>query len=340
MSIEEELWNIFTFYTLHGNQKDPSRLNRSGMFKVCREIMVMDPTMTERAISQADIDLIFTSQLKSPIKKPHLLKTDKSDKLDFEEFLSCLVRVAEKCYPSCRSSEAAFQQLLMDNILPLASRRKPYDISQILSSPPIQAIFTYYEEALLELFRYFATASDHNNKVRNMMRSTSSHTKSFDEHKELIQEAREATRIQTATSNKMSYADFLRFTSEFGLATTGLTTLDWGDIYLCVIAAHNFEPQLRKLDFGEFCEAIMRCSLVAFADVEISSEEKLKGLFLYIWRFVQSSVQEEISGIGTLMKGGFNTYKGGLLHGSQILNERFIAQWTRDGYRDYLDPQV
>lgn len=39
-SIQEELWNIFTFYTLHGNPKDPSRLNRTCLLKLCRDVMV------------------------------------------------------------------------------------------------------------------------------------------------------------------------------------------------------------------------------------------------------------------------------------------------------------
>jgi hypothetical protein len=36
-SIEEILWNVFTFYSLNGNPKDPSRLNGSGLLKVCRD---------------------------------------------------------------------------------------------------------------------------------------------------------------------------------------------------------------------------------------------------------------------------------------------------------------
>jgi hypothetical protein len=177
MSVEEDLWNIFTFYSLHGNQKDPSRLNRSGLFKICKDIMVLDMTMTEKSISQADIDLIFASELKSPEKKDLVssakkkrstLQNDKSDRLDYDEFLSCLIRIAERCYPTVlqkQSSEAAFQQLLMDNVLPLASRRKPLDVRPFLENSQVVALYQYYEDALFELFRYFATASDHSTKV-------------------------------------------------------------------------------------------------------------------------------------------------------------------------------
>lgn len=66
----------------------------------------------------------------------------------------------------------------------------------------------------------------------------------------------------------------------------------------------------------------------------------MKGLFLSIWRHVQSSVQELMSGYGQLHGGGFNTYKGALLRGTQLLNDKFVAAWTKDEYRDYLAPLI
>lgn len=68
VSIEEELWNIFSYAALHGNPRDPSKLTGTALLKLCRETMVLDPTMTERAVSQADVHLIFMSELKSPQK--------------------------------------------------------------------------------------------------------------------------------------------------------------------------------------------------------------------------------------------------------------------------------
>lgn len=47
-----------------------------------------------------------------------------------------------------------------------------------------------------------------------------------------------------------------------------------------------------------------------------------------------------MSGYGTMQGGGFNTYKGALLRGTQLLNDRFIAAWTKDDYHDYLSPLV
>ncbi len=66
--IEEVLWNIFTSYSLNGNPKDPSRMNGSGLLKMCRDIRTLDPVMTECPLTQAYLDLIYTSEIKSPKK--------------------------------------------------------------------------------------------------------------------------------------------------------------------------------------------------------------------------------------------------------------------------------
>lgn len=68
-SIEEILWNIFTFYSLTANPKDPYRMHYTALLKVCKDIMTMDSTMTEHALTQADLHLIYTGTVSSPTKK-------------------------------------------------------------------------------------------------------------------------------------------------------------------------------------------------------------------------------------------------------------------------------
>ncbi len=68
VAIEEILWNIFTYYSLNGNPRDPSRLHSTGLLKFCKDIMTMDNTMTERSLTQAELQLIYTAAIKSPEK--------------------------------------------------------------------------------------------------------------------------------------------------------------------------------------------------------------------------------------------------------------------------------
>lgn len=68
-SIEEILWNIFTFYSLTANPKDPYRIHYTALLKICKDILAMDASMTENALTQADLHIIYTSTISSPSKK-------------------------------------------------------------------------------------------------------------------------------------------------------------------------------------------------------------------------------------------------------------------------------
>lgn len=312
-------------------------------------VMVLDATMTEVPVTKADLDLIYTTEIKKDKKQKNsatgglsgALSGDKSDRLDFDDFLSCMLRVAMKCYPSCKNREAAMQQLLMDNILPLASRRHSVTVLPLLKQPSVEALFRYYEDSLHLLFTFFATSSDYRAKGKNMIKTTSNHVKTFDDQTHLIEESKTRNKIQNVVGKNMGYPEFLKFANDFGFSTSlGLSAQDLGEIYLAVISFSNFTASLRQVDFKEFWELLIRCALVAFRDkTSITTEEKIKGLFLSIWRHLQNSAVENMHGYGTLHGGGFNNYKGGLIRGCQTLNEKFVAMWTREGYRDYLEPQ-
>jgi hypothetical protein len=142
------------------------------------------------------------------------------DKIDFDAFLSCLIRIAQKCYPSCGNCEEAMQQLLMDNVLPLATRRKPVSIALLLKQPPIDALFKYYEDALFELYKFYITSADLRRKGNNMMRSTAHQIDIFENEIEQIEEVKMKAARELTASNKMSYLDFVRFATDFGLITS------------------------------------------------------------------------------------------------------------------------
>ena len=65
LSIQEELWNVFTYYSLHGNPRDPSRINATQFYNFCRDCMVFDSSMTENAITQAQAQLTFAAQVRN-----------------------------------------------------------------------------------------------------------------------------------------------------------------------------------------------------------------------------------------------------------------------------------
>lgn len=109
------------------------------------------------------------------------------------------------------------QQLLMDNILPLAQRREPTSIAAIMREPAVESLLKYYDSSLHSMFKHFAAASDQLLKDRNMVKATRNTVRTFDDQVQQIQQANARNQQQSAVSKQMSYADFLRFTSDLGL---------------------------------------------------------------------------------------------------------------------------
>lgn len=229
----------------------------------------------------------------------------------------------------------------MDNILPLASRRTVVDVKALVHQPSVESLYTYYEDALNQLFRYYATFSDQSSKSKTLMKSMGHLAgKSFEMQRSEFQAAKELEQLEKSQASLVGYAEFLRFAADFGLVSSlGLTCLDLGDIYLVVTTLRKLETSVKRLDIEEFWEALVRCALVAFKDyTTVTTEDKVKGLFLYIWRHIQASVQEQVQRAGSQMTQA--SQKAGLIRGSQVLNERFLSQWAKDGHRDYLAPPV
>ena len=343
MNIEIELWNIFTCYTLHGSPRDPGRIAETQFLKLLRDTMVMDGTMTDEVLTQSMLHLIWTTELKTRVKDKK--KKAELDRLEYKEFLSCLIRVATRCYPSCEDPEESMHQLLMDNILPMAARRRPFSMSSFVKQPNIVALFEYYHDALTEIFKHYGKNAESLSK--RMFKASAATSKSFDEEKQLIAESQLLSKTQREENKKtfskknetrLAYGEFLKFSSDFGLSSSmGLSTLDLGDIYLSVISETNFETTVRSVNFSEFWEVLVRCAFVAFKDSKgVASADKIKGMFLYIWRYMQHKIvdggNQKVSG-----QASSSTFEGSLLRGSKILNERFILAWKADEFQDYLE---
>lgn len=136
--------------------------------------------------------------------------------------MRCLIKISQKCYPSYKTKEASMQQLLMDNILPLALRREPVSIASIMKTPSMEALLRHFESAFSTIFRFFAVSSDEVTKNKGLIKSLGQSnriTASFEEHRSLIEEATSRCRMESALSKHMAYVDFIRFAHEVGLVS-------------------------------------------------------------------------------------------------------------------------
>ncbi len=59
VNIEQTVWHIYTYATLHGNPRDPARMTSTALYKLCKECRVFDRCMVDKPLTPAQLHLIF-----------------------------------------------------------------------------------------------------------------------------------------------------------------------------------------------------------------------------------------------------------------------------------------
>ena len=324
----------------------------------------------EPPLQEADVQVVYTAEVKR-------LDRGGLQKMNYNDFLTALMKLAIRVYPRSRTVDEAFQRLLMDNVLPLASRRCPDNVAAILQHEDVQRLFEYYGEALEQIFQFYASCDKRTTKAMQAAAMASGAVSAaYPGAGSFTVSGRSpgrATRASNTMKDALGYAELLKFASDFDLASTVLlSTLELGDIFLSSLKNVAPDATIRKLSFPEFWEALVRCSLVAYSKIsDASVVDKLRGLFLYMWRSMNKSVPRAFAErrnvttyAGDLLSGEWEgwrkweegvwppkTLRAGWPHprfvhplppspGAMLFNKRFTAAWAADGYRDYLSPDA
>ena len=177
MNVEQTVWNIYTFATLHGNPRDPSTLTATGMIKLLKECRIFDANMVEKLITKPQIHIIFAQEAKNASEKlnPKALERKVVERVDYDGFLSCLIRIASACYPSSKNGDHALLCLLMDNILPLASRHDHNNISNtLLKNSKVLLLKSFFQDAINSVFQFYAANAANTAGTKNLMRTATS----------------------------------------------------------------------------------------------------------------------------------------------------------------------
>lgn len=358
-SVESELWHIFTFYSLHGNPLDPEHIRCTQFVKLARDCQMVGSTLSEAdpPLLEADIQVAYTAEVKRADRSTAPTSSGGGafgsggsggsggvalQKMNYNDFLTALMKISIKVYPRSRTVDEAFQRLLMDNVLPLASRRVPDNIDMFLEAEDVQRLFAYYSDALEGIFTFYATSDKRSAAALVASAVKAGHLASgpYAGAHTLTVSGRSparATRGANTMKEAMGYPEFLKFAADFDLSSSViLSTLEIGDIYLSSLRCPDHDSTIRKLTFPEFWEALVRCALVAYSKISDSSVlDKIRGLFLYMWRAINRSVPRAF-----VDRRDVSTYAGDLLAGAMLFNKRFTAAWSADGYRDYLSPDA
>ena len=203
-------------------------------------------------------------------------------KMNYNDFLTAMMKLSVKVYPHSKSVDDAFQQLLMDNILPSAARRCPDAVDMFLENEDVRKLFGYYRDALEQIFSFYATADKRTAAAMALPSYGQGGSAGYGGGRSPTR----ATKSVNSMKGALGYQEFLKLASDFDLSNTViLSTIELGDIFLSSIKAVEPDSTIRKLAFLEFWEALVRCALVAYSKISGSTViDKIRGLFLYMWR--------------------------------------------------------
>ncbi len=249
MSIEEELWCIFTNYTLKSNPMEPATLPSRQFLKLARETQL---AVTARDL--ADAHIAISSQLSVGETFRRLGRKGKA--LTYSDFVAVLFQLAPKCHPSVDAS-FAFQKVLLENVLPLAQRRSVYSVESVLAEDEIKDL----------LGRQFARGIDGIFDWCVTMANSSQHAAD-----------RGGTNCFDARHNaRIGYTEFLKFCETFKIFEGQVSRVDAllsvravGDVYLAATRKRNAyvsgasPPCVQDMTRSDFDEALVRIALHAY----------------------------------------------------------------------------
>lgn len=339
--VEDVLWNIFTCYSMSGNVLDPEHISSQQFQRFCIDCkLIPDPTLPKSSNQKQTKFIHSEANIFYVTEATKLKRNDPIKKMNYNDFLTALMKMGFHIYVPRESEtvEGAFELLLVNDVLPNARRRVVPDISEDMANSEIVHLKKDYSSALMKLFQFYGSIKEKIKKKepKKVMAfsSTISGTQSLSEGRNV--------KLGTMKEN-MGYQEFLKFGQDFKLShCTILSAKELGEIYLNSIHRHpedivgEVRGNIRKLNYDDFFECLVRSAKLAYDKISIvSAADKLRALFLYMWRAVNKAVTFTIEN-----RLHISTYHGDLIEGSMEFSKLFAKRWSDDKFRDYLTPET
>jgi len=336
MSVEQELWNIFTYYTLYNNPLDPERMNKTQLLKLCRECKILD------MVSQPQVGIYYQTELQRKMvygKDGEIQSVSNAKVLNFSNFLNVLVSIGKAIYETT-DSNIALPRLLMEIILPVAPRRNVISISTYLEDRNIRALlYGKFKNGLKNIYTYYCNQGEF--RILKIIAKTRGTNKSGNVVTIANKSLTTKTLVKSKQVHALHYEEYIQFISDYQLANTSmLTSIELGDVFLSTVrqGTYSSDGALQPLTLDEFLEVIVRIALQAYhnANKTTTSVDKIKSFFLFLWRNITNPNRSKLN---LRDSGRMDTTKvaGGDLNicGSALFNRLVLQMWREDGYRDY-----
>lgn len=283
-SVEEELWRIFSFYTLHSDPNTPDIMRLPSFVRFCKDCQLVSKRLTTQAL-ELEVSKhvsICISPLQPHSTYDHLrinnymvpyqttgrsyqgVGDNSSAFISFPIFLELIESIAFKVY-SKDISDVAVRRIVLENVLLLANRRIPltdlYDLddkkvgkllNEVLGKG-LREIFSYYIDKAKT--RRKTAVSNEKMALRDMLRREVGHVDSDSMAWEAASPDKKRhlfylKNVLASQKELISYKEFLQFCLDFNLKSTNLlSAIQVGELYLSVIPqpkAHGIDKSSSK----------------------------------------------------------------------------------------------
>lgn len=356
----QELWHIFTFYCVNGDSLELECIRAHQFNRLLRDSQVFVGSLTP-----AMVDIIYTSETKG--------KPKASGKMSYNEFLNALMKIArtrqkQSSKHLCDSldEELLFQKLVLDNILPRASRWPVHrweQHTQQLRQPEIVLFVSKFVDPLLEIFMFYAKAH-----LVNAVSGVKEFYMSYADYQRFVNDfcfanlqvsSVEAAQVclascssppfhdrsladegRSLTAEDLSAAELHEVASSLGSVTSGSASIARVMESAEGIVSYALpEMQVGRIcmGFSAFLDMLGRTGLVAFSKTKsIKTIHCLKAVFHHLSRgLTRSRVLEILRNHGTTSMHATKFYSG-----TVSFNNRFLDMWRYEGSPDYLTGNI
>lgn len=330
LSTVEELWKIFTYYTMHTNASQPEILKITNIMQFLRDTQIIN-----RGTDMRKLELEIIQCLRK--HRPADFDYRPTVAFNFREFLHVVDHLALLTYPK-HDPEVAVRRLLLENILMLASRRVATSFTKFPNaSEGIKIVGEKFADPLENIFNHYAWLTTQ----RRFLKAAAAAASAVNSGQQPGTESPQPKKKQNVTL-EVDYQDFIQFCADFKLKSKQfLSAIQIGDVFLACVKLNETDFTLKGMKLEKFFEALVRMASLAYRHLgdDFDIKKKVKAMLVHMWKAVNSSeicskaVAARGSSSSVLHSGSLNTY------GSGPFTEQFLKAWQAEGFPDYILPE-
>lgn len=313
LNARDELWRIFTFYTLHSDSTNLETMKISLFVKFCKDVQIVNKRFTG---TQIELELAkILRQLRG-----HEVRVGATF-ITFPEFMAVLESMAPKVYTNC-TNELAIRRLLLENVFLLAGRRNEIMHHDIDNEAACSFVQGPIRRALEEIFKHYVSLGE-------LHRTYETAAAVHGAPPPTLREIR----------SQITFREFHQFSLDYNLKSTHLLTgMQIGHAYLCAVPMRDDMMLCQGMKFDMFLKAIIHLALLGFGQhysPEITPLLKVKALMLHMWKLLNKN-ETALKAVKANTKMFGSSRASFNLYGSSVFSDHFLKIWMADEFSEYV----